>query len=72
MVKLMVAYAAVALLTFGFAASSTQSCKRRAFGGPLQSVDCRANVGLISGAVWPLYWSWSAFDAGRAALQEAE
>lgn len=61
-------YVAVGLATFGHAASNTVSCTGIFKNAP----DCHAIMGLTSAAAWPLYWSWTYFDAGRAALQEGK
>ena len=60
-------YAMLGLLTFGYAASDPNSCS---YAHIIQRGECRSFVGLVSGIMWPLYWSREAFEAGRAALQE--
>lgn len=66
--KLIIAYAVIALLTFGYAASSPDICKPSLF----RSVsECRFMSGIGSGISWPMYWTWEAFETGRAALKEA-
>ena len=59
------AYAVIALLTFGYSASSTDSCRERPWEGPIQVSECRFMVGISSGIAWPLYWVWAGFDATR-------
>lgn len=71
MAKLIVGYALIGLLTFGHSASSTSACTPRIWDRPLQTSECRFMLGMSSAVAWPLYWSWAAFDAGRA-LTEGE
>lgn len=67
--KLTAAYAVIALLTFGYAASSPDICKPSIF---RPASECRFMTGLSSGMAWPMYWVWTAFEQGRAALQEGK
>lgn len=60
--RLLTAYVIIALLSFGHAASSPVCNKSK------YQKDCRVMNGIAAGVTWPLYWTWVAFDAGRAAL----
>lgn len=61
------AYLIIAILTFGYAASSTE-CSNKT----LELRDCQAFRGFVSATLWPLYWTWEGFVLGRTTLQERE
>ncbi|RAK26324.1 hypothetical protein C7374_1149 [Falsochrobactrum ovis] len=61
------AYLIIAMLTFGYAASSTE-CSNKV----LEPRDCQAFRGFVSGAAWPLYWTWEGFVLGRQARKGSE
>jgi hypothetical protein len=53
------AYALCAVLTFGHAAANTECTRDRV----QECTEEAALNGALAGLVWPLYWSWVAFDA---------
>ena len=67
--NLLLAYFAAALITFGHSASGNTGCKQGLFTSEQLAMDCIAFRAYIAGMAWPLYWSWSAFAAVRAALE---
>ena len=60
---LVITYTCVAVLTFGYAASNPRTMF------PKHDISVSS---LIAAGMWPLYWSWEAFDLGRSALEPAD
>ncbi len=52
-----IAYAAIALLTFGHAATNVRLPARIA-----DDMLLRAMSGMTGAVLWPLYWSWTVND----------
>ncbi len=65
--KCFVAYWVIALLTFGYVASGSETCS--SIPRQDQRSACLATAGLMAAPLWPLYWTWEGFDAGRQALK---
>jgi hypothetical protein len=57
--RLFLAYCAMAVMTFGYAAAFCESCNDSFW---QSSSERRAVVGVTAGLAWPLYWSWSAAE----------
>lgn len=57
-------YIVAAILTFGHAASNAPATRVNTFTGVEEVTDSefRALDGMLAGIMWPLYWSWTAFD----------
>lgn len=85
--KVALAYAALALVTFGYSADEYQRaawarysvCRTVVLNTEEGADDCRQPwpidaplVGLFSGAAWPLYWSWTVAAKARARAGEME
>ena len=76
-----IAYAAATLATYGYAAGTYEraawarysACQSVSLNTPDAVPDCRVPwtidapaVGLVSAALWPLYWAWVAADEVRS------
>lgn len=59
---LTIAYFAIAIFTFGFAAAHHPACVAPV-GHPTEcDLDSPTISGLAAAALWPLYWSWEAWS----------
>lgn len=59
-------YAAVALITFGFAANERAASCHVAYEAYACIPGAPVMIGSMAAAFWPLYWSWEVADAVRS------
>lgn len=58
------AYALIGIITFGHAAANTTAPECEIF--CITSREEKAVIGGMGAAImWPLYWSWEVFEAGK-------
>lgn len=57
LIALIVSYMMIALVIFGYAATNTKVCDMAE-----EPQGCKAIVGIVSAATWPMYLSWLAFE----------
>lgn len=61
-------YAAVAMVTFGHSTAQPKQCWALDHGKWVECSSFEVGVdGLTSAALWPLYWSWVAWEADKPA-----
>lgn len=66
--KYMIAYGFLALVTFGYVASSG-TCQDSIISS---KEECSAIKGSMGGLLWPMYWTWEGFDILRGGTKHAE
>lgn len=61
-VGLFLAYCAIAIFTFGFAAAHHPACVAPADHSTVCDLDSPTVSGIAAAVLWPLYWSWEAWS----------